>query len=190
MGRKSAILKLPKAARDALEKLAANDANSLADLRAGILAFIGANAKAPSESSVHRWRTNFAKVASRLRESREIARGVVAEVGEAPDGDQGRAMTELLSALVVRLLATAADRDELNLDEVRKIARAVQQAADAQRQTLEHSQKLESAWLKKMAEKQEAQLDGMTKKGELSAAAMEKILSIYGMNLGNFGAAA
>ncbi len=190
MGRKSAILKLPKSARDALEKMAANDANSLADLRAGIRELIGVGEAVPSESSVHRWRTNFAKVASRLRESREIARGIVSEVGEAPDGDQGRAMTELLSALVVRLLATAADREELNLEEVRKIARTVQQAADAQRQTLEHSEKLEAAFMKKMAAKQTAQLDSMNKKGELSAVAMEKILSIYGMNLSNFGAAA
>jgi hypothetical protein len=174
MGRRSSVDRLPKAVKDQLERMVADDRLTLDEMREQIARLYGAE-HAPARSPLWRWQQKFKATAERLKESREIARGVVDELGTAPDGDQGRAMVEVLSALVMKLMMTAAERDELDLDEIRHLARVVKQTAEAQQKAILNTKEIEQAAREKLLREQAAKVDQLEKSKGMSAETADQI---------------
>lgn len=181
MARKFSIDRLPKEVRDHIEKMVVDNRLTLAEMREQIATTFGIQ-HTPAQTPLWRFQQKHKRIVERLAESREVARGIVAEVGEKPDGDQGRAMVEVLSALVMKLLATAASRDDLDLEEIRHLARVVKQTAEAGTKALAQAKEIEAAARDRLLREQDAKLKSVVQEGGLSEAQAQvwrkKILGI------------
>ncbi len=168
MGRRSSIDKLPPEVRTAIERMVADDRMTLDEMRGRVAELFGVE-YTPARTPLWNFQQKFKVISDRMKESREIARGIVAEIGEKPDGDQGRAMVETLSALTIQLIKNAASREEIDLDEIRHLARIVKQTTEAGSKALQQAKEIEQAAREKLLREQDAKLKAIAKEGGLTA---------------------
>lgn len=170
MGRKSSIDKLPPKARRIVEKRAADPAATLDSVRGELAEVLPAD-QVPSRSAVHRWFAKSSDVVQKVKRSREVARVLVQEIGERPDGDQGRALVEILQSLVHQVthrLVNDEDR-EAKIGELKALAQTIKLANESGAIAQRTAEKVEAAARAKLLREQQAALANVVTEGGISA---------------------
>lgn len=140
MARPSKVDRLPQALREQLHAML--DAGHTLDEITAHLTALGADV---SRSGIGRHKQRVDKVAERLRESRHMAEAIMDRMGaQAATGKSGAALIEMLTTLTSDyLLRRLDDPDaELEVDELRDLARAVKERAQAARATQDYEIKI------------------------------------------------
>lgn len=136
MGRASKIRRLPEALREQLHAML--DAGHTLDEITEHLKALGADV---SRSGLGRYKQQVDKVAARLRESRNMAEAIMERMGaEAATGKSGDALIQMLTTLTTDYMLRRLDDPEadLEVDELRGLARAVKERAQAARATQDY----------------------------------------------------
>ncbi|MDR3361666.1 MAG: DUF3486 family protein [Desulfovibrio sp.] len=131
MGRVGKIRRLPASLREQINAML--DSGRTLDEIAAHLKTLGADV---SRSGLGRYKQRIEKVASRLRASREAAEALVARLGEGTDeGRIGRMLTQTIMNLTHDYILKRLDdpEAEMEIEELRKLARVVREATLAGR---------------------------------------------------------
>jgi hypothetical protein len=169
-GRKSTIDKLPPKARRIVERRAADPAATSDAVRAELARHVPPE-QLPSSRALRRWFARRGEVVQRIKESREVARVLAQEIGEVPDGDQGRALVEILQSLVHQVthqLASDDDR-ETKLSELHTLAKTIKLSNEAGAVAYNTAAKIELAARAKLLREQQEALDRIRREGGISA---------------------
>lgn len=166
MPRTSKVRRLPPELREQLHAML-DAGHTLEEITAHLKA-LGADV---SRSGLGRYKQQVDKVAARLRESRAMAEAVVERMGaQAATGKSGAALIEMLTTLTSDyLLRRMDDPDaEIEVDELRALARTVKERAQAARATQDYDLKLRE---EARREAEEAMRKAVEKAAEESPAA-------------------
>lgn len=181
MGRTGKIRRLPPELREQLHAML--DAGHTLDEICAHLKGLGADV---SRSGLGRYKQQVDKVEQRLRESRNMAEAVMERMGaQAATGKSGAALIEMLTTLTSDyLLRRLDDPDaEVEVDELRALARAVKERAQAARATQDYEQKIREEARREAEKKMEDVVDAVT--GAPGGAALtpaemrERLLAAY-----------
>ena len=140
MARISKIRTLPAELREQIHRMI--DEGVTIDAITAHLRTLGADV---SRSGVARYKANVDKVAARMRESRQMADIIMGHMGrEAATGKAGAALIEMLTTLTNDYMLRRLDNPdaELEVDELRALARAVKERAQAARATQDYEEKI------------------------------------------------
>lgn len=179
MARKSSIDKLPEAVRSHIERRLRENRLTLDELIADLREQFP-NKELPSRSALGRRRQSFDVMMQRMRDQENMSRLLVAELGENPDDRAGALMVQALTTLVNQAVFDAQEQD-LDIDDIRKLARAAKDAIQARAVSLKERQAIEKAAREKLLEEQKEKLAAMPVKGgvtEETKAAIREALGI------------
>lgn len=140
MPRTSKVRRLPPELREQLHSML-DQGISLDEITAHLKS-LGADV---SRSGLGRYKQQVDKVAARLRESRQMAEAVMERMGaEAATGKSGDALIQMLTTLTTDYMLRRLDdpEAELEVDELRALARAVKERAQAARATQDYLEKV------------------------------------------------
>src|SRR5690625_237082 len=127
MGRKSTVDKLDPAVRKHIERRLRENRLTLDELIEDLQGTFP-SAEHPSRSALGRYRQNFEVMMQSMREQETMARILVEELGENPDDKAGGLMVQSLTTLVNRAVFQAQSDDDVDIEEVRKLAREAKDA--------------------------------------------------------------
>lgn len=130
MARTGKIRRLPPELRDILHRKL-DEGCTLDEITAHLQA-LGADV---SRSGLGRYKQSFDKVASRLRDSREMAEAMIQKIGpEASEGRQGRLLVQMLNTLTSDyMFRRLQEGDDIDADEMKSLARALKDTTHAAR---------------------------------------------------------
>lgn len=180
MGRTGKVRRLPPELREQLHAML--DAGHTLDEITAHLKSLGADV---SRSGLGRYKQQVDKVAQRLRESRNMAEAVMERMGaQAATGKSGAALIEMLTTLTSDyLLRRLDDPDaEVEVDELRALARAVKERAQAARATQDYEQKIREDAQREAEKKMEKAVDAAAREGGPKATPEEifrRVQAIY-----------
>ncbi len=179
MGRTSSVKRLDPQARKFLEKLMREDRHTLDELLAAV------RSKFPdaqvSRSSIHRHRAGYEELVKGMREQQAIASLVVSELGENPDDKAGALLVQTITTLTNQVALTAAGEGEVDVETVRKLARATKDVLAARRVDRQERLAIRQEARDELLAEQRAKLDAMPNKGGVTAdtkAAIREALGI------------
>ena len=136
MGRTGKVRRLPEALREQLHAML--DAGFTLDEITAHLKSLGADV---SRSGLGRYKQQVDKVAERLRESRNMAQAIMERMGaQAATGKSGDALIQMLTTLTTDYMLRRLDNPdaEVEVDELRALARTVKERAQAARATQDY----------------------------------------------------
>lgn len=108
MGRKSRLDRMPAAVREKLDALLKDKALTQAQITAELNACLqDLGESAIGKSTVNRYAGAFKEVMQKREESTLVVKQWIGRMGDIPDGDYGRAMTEILRTLSFDLSVAA-----------------------------------------------------------------------------------
>lgn len=180
MGRTGKVRRLPPELREQLHAML--DAGHTLDETTAHLKSLGADV---SRSGLGRYKQQVDKVAQRLRESRNMADAIMDRMGaQAATGKSGAALIEMLTTLTSDyLLRRLDDPDaEVEVDELRALARAVKERAQAARATQDYDVKLREAARREAEEDLKKAVDAAAREGGPKATPEEifrRVQAIY-----------
>ncbi|GKG94170.1 phage protein Gp27 family protein [uncultured Desulfovibrio sp.] len=180
MGRTGKIRRLPPELREQLHAML--DAGHTLDEITAHLKSLGADV---SRSGLGRYKQQVDKVAQRLRESRNMADAIMDRMGaQAATGKSGAALIEMLTTLTSDyLLRRLDDPDaEVEVNELRALARAVKERAQAARATQDYDVKLREAARREAEEDLKKAVDAAAREGGPKATPEEifrRVQAIY-----------
>lgn len=179
MGRTSSVKRLDPQARKFLEKLMREDRHTLDELLAAV------RTKFPdaqvSRSSIHRHRAGYEELVKGMREQQAIASLVVSELGENPDDKAGALLVQTITTLTNQVALTAAGEGEVDVETVRKLARATKDVLAARRVDRQERLAIRQEARDELLAEQRAKLEAMPNKGGVTAdtkAAIREALGI------------
>ena len=114
MGRPSTVNRLPENVREALHGWLNDPAitqQEATERTNALLAEVAPQHPQVSYHAVNRYDQKFRGVTRRLRESREVASRMVAELGSSPGGEMGRLLTEMVRTVSFRITAVIQETD-------------------------------------------------------------------------------
>ena len=179
MGRKSTIKRLEPEARKHLEKLLREDRHTLDELLVAIREKFP-NAEV-SRSAIHRHRQGYEELVKGMREQQAIASLVVSELGENPDDKAGALLVQTITTLTNQVALTAAGEGEVDVETVRKLARAAKDVIAARRVDRQERLAIRQEAREELLAEQRAKLEAMPNKGGVTAdtkAAIREALGI------------
>lgn len=178
MGRTGKIRRLPPELREQLHAML--DAGHTLDEIATHLKSLGADV---SRSGLGRYKQQVDKVAQRLRESRNMAEAVMERMGaQAATGKSGAALIEMLTTLTSDYLLRRLDDQDVEVDELRALARAVKERAQAARATQDYEQKIREEARREAEESLKKAVDAAAREGGRKATPEEifrRVQAIY-----------
>lgn len=179
MGRTSSVKRLDPQARKFLEKLMREDRHTLDELLTAV------RTKFPdaqvSRSSIHRHRAGYEELVKGMREQQAIASLVVSELGENPDDKAGALLVQTITTLTNQVALTAAGEGEVDVETVRKLARATNDVLAARRVDRQERLAIRQEARDELLAEQRAKLEAMPNKGGVTAdtkAAIREALGI------------
>lgn len=179
MGRTSSVKRLDPQARKFLEKLMREDRHTLDELLTAV------RTKFPdaqvSRSSIHRHRAGYEELVKGMREQQAIASLVVSELGENPDDKAGALLVQTITTLTNQVALTAAGEGEVDVETVRKLARATKDVLAARRVDRQERLAIRQEARDELLAEQGAKLEAMPNKGGVTAdtkAAIREALGI------------
>ncbi|MCO5356566.1 phage protein Gp27 family protein [Acidovorax kalamii] len=179
MGRTSSVKRLDPQARKFLEKLMREDRHTLDELLAAVRnKFPDAQV---SRSSIHRHRAGYEELVKGMREQQAIASLVVSELGENPDDKAGALLVQTITTLTNQVALTAAGEGEVDVETVRKLARATKDVLAARRVDRQERLAIRQEARDELLAEQRAKLEAMPNKGGVTAdtkAAIREALGI------------
>lgn len=179
MARKSSIQKLSLEQRSHIERRLRENQLTLDELVADLQSTFPDQNK-PSRSALGRYRQNFDVMVERLREQETMSRLLVAELGENPDDRAGALMVQALTTLVNQAVFNAQGED-LDIDDVRKLARAAKDAIQARQASLKERLAIEQAAREKLLAEQKEKLAAMPAKGGVTEETKQAIREALGI---------
>lgn len=163
MGRKSSISRLEPEARKYLEKLLREDRHTLDELLAAVRKkFPGVEV---SRSAIHRHRAGYEELVKGMREQQAIASLVVSELGENPDDKAGALLVQTITTLTNQVALTAAGEGKVDVETVRKLARAAKDVIAARRVDRQERLAIRQEAREELLAEQRAKLEAMPTKG-------------------------
>ncbi len=179
MGRKSTIKRLEPEARKHLEKLLREDRHTLDEL------LVAMREKFPnaevSRSAIHRHRQGYEELVKGMREQQAIASLVVSELGENPDDKAGALLVQTITTLTNQVALTAAGEGEVDVETVRKLARAAKDVIAARRVDRQERLAIRQEAREELLAEQRAKLEAMPIKGGVTADTKAKIREALGI---------
>ena len=167
MGRTSSVKRLDPQARKFLEKLMREDRHTLDELLTAV------RTKFPdaqvSRSSIHRHRAGYEELVKGMREQQAIASLVVSELGENPDDKAGALLVQTITTLTNQVALTAAGEGEVDVETVRKLARATKDVLAARRVDRQERLAIRQEARDELLAEQRAKLEAMPNKGGVTA---------------------
>ncbi|MCO5354229.1 phage protein Gp27 family protein [Acidovorax kalamii] len=179
MGRKSSVSRLEPEARKLLEKLLREDRHTLDELLAAMREqFPDAEV---SRSGIHRYRAGYEELVKGMREQQAIASLVVSELGENPDDKAGALLVQTITTLTNQVALTAAGEGEVDVETVRKLARAAKDVIAARRVDRQERLAIRQEAREELLAEQRAKLEAMPIKGGVTADTKAKIREALGI---------
>ena len=179
MGRTSSVKRLDPQARKFLEKLMREDRHTLDELLTAV------RTKFPdaqvSRSSIHRHRAGYEELVKGMREQQAIASLVVSELGENPDDKAGALLVQTITTLTNQVALTAAGEGEVDVETVRKLARATKDVLAARRVDRQERLAIRQEARDELLAEQRAKLEAMPIKGGVTADTKAKIREALGI---------
>ena len=180
MGRKSTIKRLEPEARKHLEKLLREDRHTLDEL------LVAMREKFPnaevSRSAIHRYSQGYEELVKDMREQQAIASLVVSELGENPDDKAGALLVQTITTLTNQVALTAAGKGEVDVETVRKLARAAKDVIAARRVDRQERLAIRQAARDELLAEQEARFKALGQSGEVDQDTLAKVIkAAYGL---------
>ena len=160
MGRKSSIDRLPAAVRSHIERRLRENRLTLDELIADLQEHFPAADK-PSRSAIGRYKVSFDQMVRRLREQEAMSRLLVEELGENPDERAGALMVQSVTTLVNHATFAAQNEEDVDIEDVRKLARAAKDVLQARKASLEERRSIEKEARERLLQEQEQRLEEM-----------------------------
>ena len=162
MGRKSTVDKLEPKVRTHIEKRLRENRLTLDELIADLQDKFPADDK-PSRSALGRYRQGFEQMVVKMREQELMSRLLVQELGENPDDKAGALMMQSITTLVNHAALTMQDDPDVAVEDVRKLARAANDAMRGRKVSREERVQIERLAREKLLEEQEENLQSVAK---------------------------
>jgi len=126
------------------------------------------NEDLPSRTGLHRYQSGVRELGERMREIDAAANALVGELGEGIGEKSGALLAQAVTTLATNAALLAQDRDDVSIDEVRKLARAARDVIDTRRISLAERQSIEKAARDKMLREQNTALESVVKSAGLT----------------------
>lgn len=158
MGRKSSIDKLPAEVRSHIERRLRENQLTLDQLIEDLQDTFP-NKDKPSRSALGRYRQSFDSMMEQIRQQEQMARIMVEELGENPDDKAGALLVQSVTTLANRVLFESQGEEDLDIEDVRKLARAAKDIMHTRKLSLEQRREVERLAREKLIEEQEQSLE-------------------------------
>jgi hypothetical protein len=158
VAKKSKIKRMPPDVRALIERLLREDRLSLDEIVAEVKTHFP-DAEAPSRSGLHRYKEGFEQLTERMRAMDTMANAVVGELGEGVGDKAGALLAQAITTLAANAALQAHERDDVSIDEIRKLARAAKDAIQTRRISLAERQALEKEARERLQREQSENLD-------------------------------
>lgn len=172
--RRSKISRLPEEQRSFIQKMLREDRLTLAEMLAAI------HARYPdaqvSQSGLHRYQAGFAELTARMREIDRAAQALVGELGEAAGEKSGALLAHAVTTLATNAAMRAQEADAIDIDEVRKLARAAKDALDTRRLSLAERRAVAAEARDAALREQRAKLEALGASGALDPATVAAVI--------------
>lgn len=171
--------RLEPVARQFLERLLRQDRHTLDELIAELRqAFPEA---AVSRSAIYRHRQSYEELVKEMREQQAIASLVVSELGENPDEKAGALLVQTVTTLTNQVALAAAGDGEVDVETVRKLARAAKDVLAARRVDRQERLAIREEARNELLQEQKAKLDAMPVKPGVTGETLAEIRRTLGI---------
>ena len=181
MGRKSSIDKLEPTVRSHIERRLRENQLTLDELIADLHEHFPGKEK-PSRSAIGRYRNSFDEMTRRMREQQAMASLLVEELGENPDERAGTLMGQSITTLTTHAAFAAQNDEEVDIDSVRKLARAAKDVLQARKVSREERHAIQKEAREALLEEQRAKLEAMPFKGGVTEDTKQAIREALGIS--------
>lgn len=186
MGRKSSASRMSPEAKKYLERLLREDRHTLAEMVELVRAKYPDEAL--SQSSLYRHKVKFDEIVARAREQQALAGILVEELGENPDDKVGAFLVQSITTITTHAALAAAGKEDVDIDTVRKLARAAKDVIQARSLDFKGRQAIEQAaeerGRKNLLAEQREKLDALGRNSDIDQATLKKVIqAAYGMGL-------
>jgi hypothetical protein len=178
MARKSTIDTLPPDILEQLQALLRDPRCTQLDITARIneLLEAGGHEERISKSAVNRYAVRMEQVGAKIRQGREIAQMWVGQLGNAPQGQLGSLVNELIRNLAFEAALNFAEgNDPIPPKALKELAIAAEKLELAASRNEERERKIEAEARKKALEEAAVMAESGAKKAGLSADAVEQL---------------
>lgn len=165
--RKSKVHRAPW--RERFEQLLREDSYTLDEMVAIIKTEFPDAEVQPTRSNLHRYGTGFAELTDRMREIDRAANALVGEFGDSLGEKASTLLANSVVTLVTDLALKKQNDDEVDVETVRKLARAAKDAIDTKRVDVNVRKAIAAEAREALLREQAANLDKAVKSGGLSA---------------------
>lgn len=167
---KSSITRLPPDQKAHIERLLRDGRLTLDEMIAELqTAFPGKEAAEVSRSALHRYEKGFSELTARMREIERMSEVVVGELGEGVGDKAGALLAQAITTLATNAALQAHERDDVSIDEIRKLAVAAKNALDTRRIDINARKAIRLEAREALLREQSEKLDKAVKTGGLSA---------------------
>ncbi len=174
---KSRISRLPKEQRAYVEKLLRADRLTLDEMIADLRKrFPGEPAAEVTRSGLHRYAQPIREMTERMREIDTAARAVVEELGENPDDRAGALLCQSITTLANHAALVAQTRNDVSIDDVRKLARAAKDTIAARTSSLKERQAIRQEAREELVREQREKLTALGKSGVIDMATLSAVM--------------
>jgi uncharacterized protein YqeY len=180
VGRKLKVKTFPPEVRKLLDKLIRQDRWSLREMSDALQDEFGQKAKV-SINGISNYMAGFQKSLERVRESRAAARALVADIGESPDGDVGRALVETLQAMLHRVVLAADGKEELKPSELKQLMQSLKLVIESGNIAVRTAEKIKQAAQEQLRAEQVARVDNLVKTGGTTAEGAKLFYQMIGV---------
>ena len=160
MGRKSSIDKLQPVVRSHIERRLRENRLTLDELIEDLQQSFPGKEK-PSRSAIGRYKVSFDEMTRRMREQQAMASLLVEELGENPDERAGALLVQSITTLTTHAAVAAQNDEDIDIEDVRKLARAAKDVLQARKASLEERRQIEREARDKLLAEQETKLQEM-----------------------------
>ena len=149
MAKRSSLRELPPSILEQVNFILAEGQMTIDELTA----YLAEAGHAKSRSAVARYSRQHRAVTEKIRQSREMTKALVGEIGEsAVQGQQGRLLVEIVQSLIFKFLGSEDATAELQTSNFAQLARAVKELSQALRANQDFEEHIRQRALAEAAE--------------------------------------
>jgi len=175
MGRKSSIDRAAPSVRQRIERFMRDNRMTLDEMRQALAGEFGEQ-DIPSRSALHRYRANLAEMTGRMREIEAASAALVGELGEGAGEKAGALLAHAVTTLATHAAMGMQSRDDVTVEEIRKLARAAKDAIDTRRISLAERQAVERDAQARLVKEQRSKLESLGKSGSIDAQTLALVM--------------
>ena len=138
--------------------------------------------EAPSRSGLHRYKLGFEELTARMREIDRAANALVGELGEGVGEKSGALLAQAVTTLVTNAALQAQTGEDLEIDDLRKLARAAKDAIDTRRISLAERQAIEKQAAERALRESRERVEALGRSGQIDPEALKQVIQAgYGL---------